>query len=255
MPMPAGLAVINCAAEELDRNYRPDLGVLGDAAEVLSAVLDRVPARQGRGTARALRELRAAVWARLETDPRTADAVEFLRSVEAAVTDDTVVVCDMAVPGYWYGGYGRVGRTRRLQYPVGWGTLGYALPASVGPAVAGRQVLTVCGDGGLMFAVGELATLAQHRLPVTVLVVDDGGYGMLRYDQETAGDPIRGVGLDSPRWRALGDAFGIEVSEVDGVGAELAKALRDALGSGRPRLVAARAALRPPRTTSPRWVE
>ncbi|MER7542608.1 thiamine pyrophosphate-binding protein [Actinomadura sp.] len=254
MPMPPELAVINCSAADLDKNYRPDLAVLGDAAGVLSAVLDRVPARDA-GTGRSLRAVREAVWSRLAGDPRSADAVAFLRSVEAAITDDTVVVCDMAVPGYWYGGYGRVGGARRLQYPVGWGTLGFALPASLGPAAAGRQVLTVCGDGGFLFAAGELATMAQYRMPVTVLVVDDSAYGMLRYDQEAAGDPIRGVELNSPRWGALGDAFGIEVREADGVGAELEKALRDSLASGLPGLVITRTALQPPRTTSPRWFE
>lgn len=255
MPMPPELAVVNCSAEDLDKNFRPDLAVLGDAAGVLSAVLDQVPARDGTGTRESLRAVRETVWTRLAADSRAVDAVAFLRSVEAAATDDTVIVCDMAVPGYWYGGYGRVGRARGLQYPVGWGTLGFALPASLGPAAAGRQVLTVCGDGGFLFAVGELATMAQHRMPVTVLVVDDSAYGMLRYDQQVAGDPIRGVELNSPRWRALGDAFGIAVREVDGVGADLEKALRDSLGSGLPGLVITRAALHPPRTTSPRWFE
>lgn len=255
MPMPAELAVINCVAEELTKNYRPDLGVLGDARDTLAALLDQIPGREEGRAAQTLRAVREAVWGRLGGDPRTTAAVTFLRSVEAAITDDTVVVCDMAVPGYWYGGYGRAGRPRRLQYPVGWGTLGYALAASVGPAAAGHQVLTVCGDGGFLFAVGELATLAQHRMPATVLVVDDGGYGMLRYDQEVAGDPIRGVELNSPGWPALGGAFDIEVSEVDGVGTELEKALREALGSGQPRLVVTHAALTPPRTTSPRWFE
>ena len=76
-------------------------------------------------------------------------------------------------------------RSRRLQYPVGWGTLGFALPAAVGAAAgSGRPTLVVAGDGGIPFAVGELATLVQEQLPVTVLVVDDGGYGMLRYDQQ-----------------------------------------------------------------------
>ena len=87
---------------------------------------------------------------------------------------------------------------RRLAYPVGWGTLGFGLPAAIGPAAAGHPVIAVCGDGGLAMALGELATLVQERLPVTVLVVDDGGYGMLRYDQARVGDPEVGVDLATP---------------------------------------------------------
>lgn len=253
MPMPPALAVVNCAADHLTGNYRPDVAVLGDARATLAALLDLLPDRSDSGGGPALPG--AAVWSRLAADPRSAEGVSFVRTVDSVVTSDTVVVCDMAIPGYWYGGYGRIERSRLLQYPVGWGTLGFALPAAVGPAAAGHPTLAVCGDGGFMFAVGELATLAQERLPLTVLVVDDGGYGMLRYDQEVAGDPIRGVALSGPRWSALGEAFGVGVAEVAGVGAELAAALGEALASGEPRLVVARAALTPPRTTSPRWFE
>jgi acetolactate synthase-1/2/3 large subunit len=113
----------------------------------------------------------------------------------------------------------------------------------------------ISGDGGLMFALGEFMTLAERRLPVTVLVLDDGGYGMLRYDQEVAGDPIRGTDLRNPEWERLGEAFGVPATVVDGVGEALAGALAEALSDPGPRLVVGRAALLPPKTTSPRWFE
>lgn len=124
-------------------------------------------------------------------------------------------------------------------------------------------VLAVCGDGGLMYGLAELATLAQEHLPVTVLVVDDGGYGMLRYGQDRAGDPHRGVDLVGPDWSALGRAFGIDAHVVDQVddapdgrpGGALTEALTEALGGARPVLVVVRTALLPPRSTSPRWHE
>ena len=75
----------------------------------------------------------------------------------------------------------------------------------------GTPTLAVVGDGGLAMATGELATFAQEHLPVTVLVVADGGYGMLRFDQQRAGHAERGVDLDPPEWDALGTAFGLPV--------------------------------------------
>ena len=153
-------------------------------------------------------------------------------AVEAARTPETVLVCDMAVAGYWVGGYAGAPAPRRLAYPVGWGTLGFALPAAVGAAATGRPVLAVCGDGGLMMGLGELATLVQHRLPVTVLVVDDGGYGMLRYDQARAGHPPAGVDLATPDFPALAAAFGLPATDVGAV-AGLAPALAAALGERR----------------------
>ena len=171
-------------------------------------------------------------------------------AVEAA---GATVVVDMAIPGYWYGGYAAVAGPRRLQYPIGWGTLGYALPAAVGAAAAReRPVLALCGDGGFMYAVGELAVLREQGLPVTVLVVDDGGYGMLRYDQDRAGDDHQGVDLLRPDFAALAASFGIPAVTLDGLPG-LERALTDALGSRAPRMVVLRLALTPPRTTSPRW--
>lgn len=165
----------------------------------------------------------------------------------------------MAIAGYWTSGYANPVRPRQLQYPVGWGTLGFALPAAIGAGWesrrSGSRSLVVCGDGGLMFAVGELATLREHDLPVTVLVVDDGGYGMLRYDQTVTGMAHFGVDLWVPDIAAIAAAFDIPATSIDGDDdAAIAAALESQPGDG-PRLVHVRAAMRPPRTTSPRWSE
>ena len=100
---------------------------------------------------------------------------------------------------------------RRLQVPLGWGTLGYAFPAALGAALAGTgPVVSVSGDGGFLFACGELATMAQEQIPLTAVIVDDGGYGMLRYDQVLAGDETFGVDLHTPDFEALAAAFGVQ---------------------------------------------
>ena len=142
-------------------------------------------------------------------------------------------------------------------HAVGWGTLGYAMPAAIGPASVDIPTLAVCGDGGPMFALGELATMAQESLPVTTLIVDDGGYGMLRFDQQVFGHPERGVDLVTPEWHSLGAAFGIVVETVPDVSG-LAEALRRAHEAnlrGEPRIVVWHHTLFPPRTQTPRWFE
>lgn len=255
LPLPAVRAVVNADPAHLGPASAPELGIVADVAAALDALLagDLGDHRPWAGD---LGALRAGITDRLAADPRTAEAARFLATLGAAVTGDTVVVCDMAVAGYWAGSYLPARRIRAVQYPVGWGTLGFALPAAVGPgALGGRPVLAVCGDGGLMFGVGELATLAQERSPVTVLVVDDGGYGMLRYDQDRSGQPHRGVDLHTPDLVTLAEAFGIPATRVEGVGSALEAALAEALAAKEPRLVTVRAALHPPRTTSPRWHE
>ncbi|MBK9738411.1 MAG: thiamine pyrophosphate-binding protein [Actinobacteria bacterium] len=215
-----------------------------------TGVEDRVPWTDVSG-------IRDTVVSRLLLDPRTEPAMRWVQQIDAGWARDGAVVCDMAVGAYWYGGYSNQPRPRRLQYAVGWGTLSYALPAAIGPASVGIPTLAVCGDGGPMFALGELATYAQESLPITLLIVDDGGYGMLRFDQQVFGHPERGVDLLTPEWSSLGAAFGIaveRVSAVDAIGPALARA-RTANDRGEPRIVVWPQRLFPPRTTSPRWFE
>jgi acetolactate synthase-1/2/3 large subunit len=161
----------------------------------------------------------------------------------------------MCIPGYWLAGHYRVHTSRSLHYPMGWGTLGYAFPAAIGAAAAlrhdGRAVVSVSGDGGMLFALGELAVLAQEQLPLTAVVVDDGGYGMLRFGHDPADD--LGTELHTPDFAAVARGFGIDARTVDGVGAEYEAALRDAIASGVPNVLHVRARLHPPRSTSPRW--
>ena len=78
--------------------------------------------------------------------------------------------------------------------------------------------MSVSGDGGFLYACGELATLAQERIPLTAVIVDDGGYGMLRFDQDLKGDPHEGVDLHTPDFAALARSFGVRADEVDGLG-------------------------------------
>ncbi len=248
MPRPPRLVVLDAAPSVDPPEWTPDAVVTGPLDATLHALRELVPAR----APWAPTGLRATVLGRLRTDPATAGAIDLLDAVEHARTPETVLVCDMAVAGYWVGGYASAPAPRLLAYPVGWGTLGFALPAALGAAAAGHPVIAVCGDGGLMMALGELATVVQERLPVTVLVVDDGGYGMLRYDQLRAGHPSSGVDLVTPDFVALAASFGLAATAVPSM-AELREPLAAAVGS--PHLLRVSSRLTPPRTTSPRWHE
>ena len=199
-----------------------------------------------------LAKLGAEVAASVSADDPQAAA--FLAIMERALPADAVVVVDMCIPGYWLGGYRRVPAPRKLAYPLGWGTLGFGFPASLGAGLADLgPAVCVTGDGGFLFACGELATVAQERIPVTIVLVDDGGYGMLRFDQQRVGDEPFGVDLKGPDFAALASAFGIRADTIDGFGPAFEEALRRSVAAGEPRMLVVRAALKPPVTTSPRW--
>ncbi len=255
MPTAKQLLNINCDAAEVAKNYEPDVAVVADAKVALAALTERLAQRAE--PSHDLPRLRDTVWQRIFAEPSGQAAREMLDAIDSAsAAHDAVVVADMTMIGYWAGGYAAFQRSRQLQYAVGWGTLGFALPTAIGPAaLRTKPVLALCGDGGFMFAVGELAVLAEEGLPVTVLLVDDGGYGMLRYDQVHAGDATRGVDLGRPSFAGLAAAFKIDVVELQAGDPGLAAALDEGLASGTPRIVVLNARLDPPRTISARWHE
>jgi acetolactate synthase-1/2/3 large subunit len=252
-PAPPRLVAVNVDVADASKNYLPDLVLEADAATAVPLLADRIEPRGGLDAlARRLGGVQAEVRAGLgRTDP---EALGFLEHVAGALPDAGVVVCDMCIPGYWLGGFHNPAAPRGLSYPLGWGTLGCAFPQALGAALAVEgPVVSVSGDGGFLYAPGELATAAQERIPITAVVVDDGGYGMLRFDQDQRGDPREGVDLVTPDFAAMAASFGVRAFTVEGLGADFAAALARQVALTEPSLLVAKAALRPPPNVSPRW--
>lgn len=150
-----------------------------------------------------------------------------LASVREALPPGAVTCWDMTVLGYWaWSAWNADGA--RMHSAQGAGGLGFGFPAALGAAVAsGVPVLAVSGDGGAMYGVAELATAVQEELDVTWLIVDDGGYGILREYAEAAFGAGSGTELVRPDFAALAGSFGVRarVSSAERVGADLAEEL------------------------------
>ena len=253
MPAPPRLLAVNVDGVDASKSYPPDVLLEADAAAGAAALADAVEERDGLG-ALTTRLEGIASEVRSELAASDPEALAFLDTVAEVLPDDAVLVCDMCIPGYWLGGFHMPRAPRRFLYPLGWGTLGCAFPQALGAALAGPgPAVSVSGDGGFLFAAGELATAAQEDLPLTAVIVDDGGYGMLRFDQDERGDPRTGVDLHTPEFEALAASFGVFAETVDGLGADFGAALRRHIDRPGPSVLVARAALRPPPNTSPRW--
>jgi acetolactate synthase-1/2/3 large subunit len=222
------LVHVDAAEERIGKNY-PALGLVGDARATLSALAERLRARErdGAGEARA-----AAVRTRVDRG-LAGQGRELERGMLAAVRSvlprAAVSAWDMTIPAYWAAAHFPVLEPRRFLYPLGSGTLGYAWPAALGAALSAPETATlaVVGDGGVLYGVQELATARQHGLAATLLIVDDGGYGILREHQLEEFGETYAVDLEQPDFPALVDAFGVPVEQTtpDGLGDSLARAL------------------------------
>ena len=97
--------------------------------------------------------------------------------------------------------------------------------------------------------------MAQEQIPLTAVIVDDGGYGMLRYDQDLAGDERYGVDLHTPDFAALAAPFGVRAETVDGLDDDFGAALAQHVADPSRRVLVAQTPdpLVPPPNTSPNW--
>lgn len=253
MPQPPTLISINLDEAEANKNYESEVTLVGDARTVLEQLLPRTTARDGLPELeRRLTAIGSEVAAWIAGDDKHAQ--RFLEIMHRALPEAAIVVTDMCIPGYWLAGYWQAPKPRKLAYPLGWGTLGFGFPASLGACLADAgPTLCVIGDGGFMYACGELATVVEARIPLTIVLVDDGGYGMLRFDQNRAGEEPFGVDLVRPDFAVLASSFGVPANTIEGFGPEFEAELGRSLAAGEPRMIVVHAALKPPPTTSPRW--
>lgn len=183
----AAIAHIDIDPAEIGKIKQPFLSLVGDAADVLRRVLDRLPSQaRASWTARAA-ELRAGHP--LE-HPAVADEplhpINLCRHLSATLPADTIVTTDVGQHQMWVAQAWPFRRPRTLLTSGGLGTMGFGLPAAIGAALAApdRRIICVSGDGSILMNLQELATLAELDLSVAVLICNNGHLGLVRQQQE-----------------------------------------------------------------------
>lgn len=226
--LPAGRIVqIEADLGKLESNH-PALGIHADARLALQALLETVDERPDPYAPDRVRMVLSAIADRLSTQDVALEQ-ELLASIRAALPPRSPSFWDMTVLSYWAWSAFDPGHPNTMHSAQGAGGLGYAFPAALGAAVAepGTPVLAVSGDGGAMYSLAELATARQHDLDVTWLIVDDGGYGILRSYMEDSFGRTTATELTRPDFAALAESFGVPACRTspENLRTDLAKAL------------------------------
>ena len=223
---PRGRIIQIDAEPRVLESNRPGLGIRADAGQALAALdeaLEVEPAHSrpnwhGTSPEDLVKESLAKVRARLESQD-LAKELKFMADIRDAVPADMQTFWDMTIAAYW-GWSCWDAREGQFHSAQGAGGLGYGFPAAIGAAVGletvGKpgRVLAVSGDGSSMYSIAELATAKQHNVPVTWLIVDDGGYGILREYMVGAFGKATATELARPDFVKLAEAFGVPATKV-----------------------------------------
>lgn len=167
--------------QEHGRTFRPTVALFGDIRETLRDLLPLLTPREHPEWAARCDEVRDAQRAIIRGDwERESVPIHpgrVLRTVAEKLKPEDIVISDASFSSGWIGQYLLAqGAGRHFLYARGQGSLGYSVPASLGAAMTrpDARILTVAGDGGSSFYIGELATQAQHNMRVVNLIFNNG---------------------------------------------------------------------------------
>ncbi len=234
------LVRIDIEEQQLQKNAQSSAPILGSANIVLPALLGTLGSKEQPATRPGA--VRAAETRDILGRVREVDGAPFAelhRQLREVLAEDAIITGDSAQVSY-YGTvhYFPMPRPRQFLYPAGFATLGYGLPAAIGAKIAfpKRQVVSVLGDGGLMFTLSELATAVENRLGLPIVVYNNGGYKEIKDQMVARGSAPMGVDLAVPNFVELARAFGGHgVRPTDSRG--FAEAVRNALSADLPTVI------------------
>jgi pyruvate dehydrogenase (quinone) len=135
----------------------------------------------------------------------------------AIAPDDAVFTVDTGMSTVWAARFIEMRGERELMGSFNLGSMANALPQALGVQALDRQrtVISLSGDGGLMMLLGDLRTAVTYKLPVKVVVFNNGSLGMVRLEQEEGGLPTFGTTLDNPDLAEVARAMGLESRRVE----------------------------------------
>ena len=235
---------------EMGKNRKPDVGIVGDVKHVLRRLIARLKETKGeRGgeneVSRAAWRERITAWMRehpygYEASEQEIKPQQLVQKIDAISGGEAVMSVDVGQHQMWAAQYMRFNGPRQWVVSGGLGAMGFGLPAAIG-AQFGRPdkvVFALVGDGGFMMSLPELATIASNKLPLKIVVLNNGTLGMVRQWQELFYNKrYCAVELDCfPDCELLGAAFGIKGRTVEKPG-DLDGALEEAMAEPGPFLL------------------
>ena len=242
-PTDCTIAQVDLRAENLGRRCRIDLGVVGDVGATIKALLPRLMAKADRAHLdRSLSNYRKSREGLDELAVGRSGGTmhpQFVaRMLSEAAAADAVITYDVGTPAIWVARYVTMNGHRRLISSLNHGSMANAMPQAIGAQAAfpGRQVISFSGDGGFTMLMGDLLTLVQEKLPVKVLVLNNGALGFVQMEMEATGFLDTAVELTNPDFAAMARGAGIFAKRVEDP-AELEGAMREWLAHDGPALL------------------
>lgn len=243
-PKNAKIIQVDVRGGQIGKRTPVHLGMIGTVKDTIDALTPLLKDKADRGyldvclkhyqnTRKGLDELATGEPGRTPIHPQYVAKI-----VDELAADDAIFTCDVGTPTIWAARYLHMNGRRRLLGSFTHGSMANALPQAIGAQAAypGRQVVSFSGDGGLAMLLGDLLTLRQLKLPVKIVVFNNGTLGFVELEMKAAGLLDFGTDLVNPDFAKLAESaglFGVQVRKPE----DLAPALSRAFAQDGPALV------------------
>jgi pyruvate dehydrogenase (quinone) len=240
----ARIAQVDIRAENIGRRAPVDLGVVGDVKATLTALLPLLKQNWDGAHLAQAREHYAKARKALDDlavgTPGTGliHPQQITKAISDRATADAVFTCDVGLPTVWAARYLAMNGKRRLIGSFWHGSMANAMGQAIGAQAAypGRQVISLSGDGGFQMLMGDFLSLVQLRLPVKVVVFNNGALGFIELEQKSTGFLPFGTEFNNPNFAAMAETVGIRGIRLEDPG-EVEAGIAAALNHNGPVLI------------------
>ena len=243
-PEHARVIQVDVRGEHIGRRIPVDIALVGTVKDTIAALLPRLA--NGRDATHLARMQshygrtrdRLDALAKTHSDRGPIHPQITAAAVNRVAAEDAVFLADVGTPTLWAARYLQLNGHRRLVGSFNHGSMANALPQAIGVQAShpGRQVVTLSGDGGLSMLMGELITLRQQRLPVKLVVLNNGALAFVELEMKADGIPTYATDLDNPSFAEVARAVGLYGVRIEHPG-ELDAGLRAAFAHDGPAVI------------------
>lgn len=201
----------------IDKNYPSSYKACGEILPFLRCLREII---QGKNFNWHLPELKEAQKRERSSLYEKFQGFRLIDFLKKSLPEDTTTVWDLNLITYWAEYYYMVRQQHTFIMPRGVSPIFYALPAAIGAKVARpeKPCLAICGDGGILPVIGELATIQKYKIPVTILVFNNNSFGILE-DYMNSTYSIKGaMDLYNPDFLKIALSFGIKAKKAKTLG-------------------------------------
>lgn len=234
LPKDCKIIQVDEKPERIGRRAKVDLGLAGHVKDTLEALLPMIVLKEDdsflKDQLKFYEHVKEAIQVYVE-DQGEDELIhpEYVASViNDLADDDAIFTVDTGMCCVWGARYIDATGKRDMLGSFNHGSMANAMPQAIGASLArpGTQVIALCGDGGLSMLLGDLATIAQYKLPVKLIVFNNRSLGMVKLEMEVAGLPDWQTDLPDTDYAAVAESLGIK-----GFSAHAPADVRDAIAS------------------------